>query len=42
MCLLFVLLPIISSAIEENLFDDHALLMGMNLSGMNLSGAHLN
>ena len=41
-CLLSVLLSIISSAIEENPFKDHALLMGMNLSGMNLSGANLN
>ncbi len=40
--LLFTLLSIISSAIEEKPFKDHALLRGMNLSGMNLSGAHLN
>jgi uncharacterized protein YjbI with pentapeptide repeats len=41
-CLLFVLLSTTSSAIEENPFKDHALLMGMNLSGMDLSGANLN
>jgi uncharacterized protein YjbI with pentapeptide repeats len=40
--LLFVLLSIISSAIGENPFKDHALLMGMNLSGRNLSGTSLN
>lgn len=41
-CLLFVLLSIISPAIGENPFKDHALLMDMNLSGMNLSGISLN
>jgi len=41
-CLLFVLLSTTSSAIEENPFKDHALLIGMNLSGLNLSGTRLN
>jgi uncharacterized protein YjbI with pentapeptide repeats len=42
--LLFVLLSITSSAVEENnrTFKDHALLIGMNLSGMNLPGTRLN